>query len=213
MMTHLEFVDDVVAEILRQSAERKPIFTGETNEITRFALDRLEQGPASVIVPFILTALRLMRDGQTYSYANCVLHPAVGNLLRRKLTFTETQVLEMIDLVSVQHQPFPYKGVLTAAASVPMSDPIRQALARLRPCITEYLGGGEMRDLHARIDILISGVAPEISLEAQGAWSQIVFQQFAQSSQGSAWEVFTGAAGLRTTAFDSPSSKRTARST
>ena len=98
-------------------------------------------------------------------------------MLRRKLTFTEDQLLETIGLVSVPHREFPFKGILNAVEFVGVTPRIAEALRPLRPCITEYLGGSEMRHLQTRIDNLVNGPAPKTSLAVQGAWSQVVFQE------------------------------------
>jgi hypothetical protein len=112
----------------------------------------------------------------------------VGGVLRRKLSFTEDQVVEMIELVSVPNSSFPFKGILKAAESLPMTPRLAKSLGQLRPCITEFLGGSEMRDIQARIDVLLNGPAPDTTLEVQGAWSQIVFEEISKSPQRSLWE-------------------------
>jgi hypothetical protein len=94
----------------------------------------------------------------------------------------------MIERVSVVSQEFPFNGVLTAAASVPITPRIAEALRHLRPCLTDYLGGSQARDLRARIDNLLNGPAPQTSLAVQGAWSQIVFKEISESPQRRVWE-------------------------
>ena len=103
-----------------------------------------------------------------------VANQAAGQVLRRKLAFTEDQVVEIIELVCVR-TGVPFQSILKAVESLPLTPRVAEALRRLRPCITEYLGGTDMRDLHARIDLLLGGPRPDTSLEAQGAWSQTVF--------------------------------------
>lgn len=150
-------------------------------------MDVLKDATAEEAVEFVLTGLRTVRHKERDWEAH-ELQSAVGGALRRKLPFTEDQVVEMIQLVSVEHREFPFNGVLRAAESLPMTDRIAEALRRLRPCITDYLGGSQARDLRARIDNLLNGGAPETSLTVQGAWSQIVFGEISRSSQRAAWE-------------------------
>ena len=195
-MTQTDLVAEILSEIRRQLPGTTMVWPGEMEQMVRSTLKRLEDAPPEAAVEFVLTGLRVMREER--SWATEVLKGAVGGVLRRKLPFTEDQVVEMIERVSVGHQEFPFKGVLNAAESVPMSPRIADALRRLRPSITEYLGGSVARDLHARIDNLLHGPAPETSLTVQGAWSQIVFKEISESPQRSAWErIFVHAAELK----------------
>ncbi len=82
-------------------------------------LERLEDAPPESAAELILTGLRLVR--QERSWESHTLQRELGNALRRKLHFTEDQVVEMIELVSVQYMEFPFKGILKAAQSVPMT--------------------------------------------------------------------------------------------
>lgn len=192
-----DFVADVLGDIRRQLAGRTNLWSLDVEEVTNSALARLKDCPPEAAIEFALAGLRLSRT-ERETWLAAIVVQSVGHVLRRKLSFTEDQVVEMIELVSVTHEALPFKGVLKAAESVPMTPRIAEALGRLRPCITEYLGGVEMRDLHARIDILISGPAPETSLEVQGAWSQVVFQEISQSARRNVWErVFFHTADLK----------------
>jgi hypothetical protein len=195
-LSQSDFVADVVAEIRRQLSGKTTVWPAERDQVVRSALERLKDAPPEAAVEFALAGLRLMREEQTW--AAYALNHVVGNVLRRKLAFTEDQVVEMIETVAVEHREFPFKGVLNAAGSLTMTPRIADALLRLRPCIDEFLGGSQARDLHARIDNLLNGPAPETSLTVHGAWSQIVFQEISQSPQRSAWEqIFFHTAGLK----------------
>ncbi|HVP46041.1 MAG TPA: DUF4132 domain-containing protein [Bryobacteraceae bacterium] len=185
-MTQTDLVADVLAKIRRQLSGKTTVWPDEQEQVVRSALERLKDAPPEASVEFVLTGLRLMREDR--NWATYALNPVVGGVLRRKLTFSEDQVIEMIERVSVEHQVFPFNGVLKAAESIPMTPGIAEALRRLRPCITEYLGGSQARDLHACIDNLLNGPAPETSLAVQGAWSQIVFKEISESPQRAAWE-------------------------
>ncbi|MBZ5618693.1 MAG: DUF4132 domain-containing protein [Acidobacteriia bacterium] len=186
MTSQTEFVADIIAGVRRQMSGKTDLWPFEQDEILNSVLERLKDAPPEAATEFTLSGLRLVRQEQ--SWPTYILNKATGNVLRRKLNFTEDQVVEMIELVSVPHREFPFKGILKAAESLPMSPRIADALRGLRPCITEFLGGGEARDLHARIDNLLHGPAPQTSLEVQGSWSQIVFQEISASAQRSAWE-------------------------
>ena len=196
MTSPTDLVAEVLAEISRQLTGKTQIWEFESEAVLQAALERLKDAPPEVAVEFALAGLRAAQPPQ--AWMTHVVTQAVGSVLRRKLQFTEDQVVEMIELVSMPHRVFPFKGVLKAAESLPMTPRIAGALTRLRPCITDYLGGAEARDLHARIDNLLSGPAPDVSLEAQGAWSLVVFQEISQSKQRVAWErIFFHTAGLK----------------
>ncbi|HEX4592764.1 MAG TPA: hypothetical protein VH157_00745, partial [Bryobacteraceae bacterium] len=115
-----------------------------------------KDAPPEAVVEFILAGLRIVRE-ENNTWRAHELNLAVGTGLRRKLIFSEDQLLEILALVSAPHREFPFKGILNAVESVPMTPRIAEALRTLRPCITEFLGGSQARDLHARIDILLNG--------------------------------------------------------
>jgi hypothetical protein len=187
---------DVVAD-LRAKLSNQPYWTAPRDEALSAITERLKTASPDVAVNFAITSLRMVREEPHTAFTD-VLNKAVGNALRRKLPFTEDQVTQMIELVSQPHREFPFKGILSAAESVGVTPRIADSLRRLRPCITEFLGGSESRNLHARIDLLLSGPAPATSLEAQGAWSRIVFQEMAASPHQAAWErIFVHAAELK----------------
>lgn len=192
-----EFVTDVLAEIQGQLSGKTMVWPEERDRVVRAALDRLKDAPPETAVEFVLVGLRLLQ-GRHRDWPMHALNSVVGGVLRRKLPFNEDQVLEMIELISVRNQEFPFPGVLKSAESLPASDRIAEALRRLRSCITEYLGGSQARDIRARIDNLLSGGAPQTSLAAQGAWSQTVFKEIALSFQRGVWErIFCHAAELK----------------
>ena len=195
-LSDTSLVADVLAEIQRQVSGQSFLWPMERDAIVRTALERLKDAPSETAIEFALAGLRLMQDRQ--SWLSDVLNHAVGGVLRRKLAVTEDQVLQMIELVSREHREFPYRGILKAVESLPMTPGLADALRRLRPWINEFLGGSEARDLHARIDNLLSGPRPETSLAIEGAWSQIVFKHIAESPQRSVWErIFAHATELK----------------
>src|ERR1700686_2007624 len=179
-MTPADVIVDVLAELRSQLSGQTYYWPADQEEKNRAALARLKDVPPEAAVEFTLTSLRIVRE-EHQSWLGHVLNKVLGNVLRRKLTFTEGQVVEMIELASVPHREFPFKGILKAAESTPVTPRVAEALRGLRPCITEFLGGSEARDLHARIDILLNGPTPRTSLPVQGAWSQVVFQEISGS--------------------------------
>src|SRR5258705_832094 len=144
---------NLLAEVAADLRARpdKPHSAAALDEIIGAVMERLNAASPDVAVDFVVSGLRIVRD-EPHTVAAHVLNKAVGNVFRRKLPFTEDQVTQMIELVSQPHREFPFKGVLSAAESVGVTPRIADALRRLRPCITEYLGGSECRNLHARID-------------------------------------------------------------
>ncbi len=206
-MAETNLVVDVLEEIRRELADQTFLRAEDGERAARRALEQLQGAPSDVATNFAISGLQVVREDRTW--VGRAVHQAVRMVLRCKLDFTEEQVVRLIELVSVEHREFPFRGVLQAAASVQMSPRIAAALAQLRPCITEYLGGGEARDLHAAIDNLLNGPAPPTALTVQGAWSQAVFQEIAESPQQQTWEqIFVHAAGLKSS--EAPRKWRTA---
>jgi hypothetical protein len=187
MMSQASLVADLLADLRGQFSGENYYFPKQRDEVIARMLAPLKDAPPDAAVEFVLSGLRIIREESSTWFAHA-LNRAVGGVLRRKLSFTEDQLLEMIGLVSVPHREFPFKGILYAAEVAGVTPRIAQALLLLRPCISEFLGGSEARDLHARIDILLNGPTPETSIPVEGAWSQIVFQEISISSQRRTWE-------------------------
>jgi hypothetical protein len=193
-------IEDVLAKLRASSSAQTWYGPGQRDEILNLAMAPLKDATPEVAAEFVLTGLRIVR-GEPSTWFVGLLNHGVRNVLRRKLTFTEDQLLEIIGLVSVPNSEFPYKGILNAVELSGMTPRVSEALRQLRPCITEYLGGSEARDLHARIDILLNGPTPRTSLPVQGAWSQVVFQKISGSAQNSGWErIFFHSADLKSSA-------------
>ena len=195
-MSQTDLVAEVLSDLRNQLVGNRHLWTAEADEIRDSALARLKDAPPEAAVEFSLTGLRVIRQEQ--SWFSQVLNQVVGAVLRRKLNFMEDQVVEMIELVSVPNSSFPFKGILKAAESLPMTPRLAKSLGQLRPCITEFLGGSEMRDIQARIDVLLNGPAPDTTLEVQGAWSRIVFEEISGSPHRPVWErLFSHASELK----------------
>src|SRR6185503_17905643 len=156
-MSQTDLVAEVLSDLRNQLAGNRHLFMADADDIRDSALLRLKDAPAQATVEFALSGLRLVRQEQ--SWFSQVLNQVVGGVLRRKLSFTEDQVVEMIELVSVPHSSFPFKSILKVAESLRMTPRLAKSLGQLRPCITEFLGGSEMRDIQARIDVLLNGPA------------------------------------------------------
>ena len=196
-MPSTSLVEDVLAELRNHFSGQGYYTPKQRDEILNAAMAPLKDAPPEAAVEFVLTGLRIVREEPSTWFVHALNH-GVGNLLRRKLTFTEDQLVEFITLVSVPHREFPFKGILNAVESSGTTPRIAEALALLRPCITEFLGGSEARDLHARIDILLNGPLPKTTLPVEGAWSQLVFQEISASANRSAWEpIFFHSAELK----------------
>src|SRR5262245_8215020 len=195
-MPQSDLVTTLLAELRSRAAGKSHLWADEANETRDLALAQVKDAPPEVAIELVLTGLRIIREEQ--SWFSHVLNQVVGGLLRRKLNFTEDQVVEMLELVSVPNSSFPFKSILKAAESLPMTPRLSASLRQLRPCITEFLGGSDMRDLHARIDVLLNGPAPDTTLEVQGAWSQKVFQEISGSPHRALWErLFSHTAELK----------------
>src|SRR5579864_2887475 len=186
-MPETAVVADVLEELRTHFSGEGYYYPKQRDEMVGRATAPLKDAPAEAAVEFVLAGLRIVREEPGSWFAHALNH-AVGSVLRRRLVFTEDQLAEIIRLVSVPHREFPFKGILNAVESAGVTPRVAEALQALRPCITEFLGGSQARDLHARIDILLNGPAPKTSLAVQGAWSQVVFQEISGSAHRGAWE-------------------------
>jgi hypothetical protein len=196
-MTATTLVAEVLDNLRTRCSGQAYYDPKQRDESINLAIAPLKDAPPEAVVEFVLTGLRIVREGPGSWFVHALNH-AVGKALRRKLTFTEDQLLEIIGLVSVPHREFPFKGILNAVEFTGVTPRIAEALQLLRPCISEFLGGSEARDLHARIDILLNGPAPKTTLAVQGAWSQVVFLEITGSDQRGIWErIFSHCAELK----------------
>ena len=186
-MSATDFVAELLAGVRNQLEGKTNLWDSARGEALGAVLERMKGAPDETAIEFTLASVRVIRD-EEQTWVAYVLNQATASVLRRKLPFSEDQAVEMLELASAPRREFPLKGILNAVASLPMTPRLSDTLLRLRPWITEYLGGSEARDLRARIDNLVSGPPADSSFEAQGAWSHVVFKEIAESPQRSAWE-------------------------
>jgi hypothetical protein len=186
-MVATTLVSGILDDLRARCSDENYLDPIQRDERINAAIAPLKDAPPEAAVEFVVIGLRMVREGPGSWFMHALNH-ATGKVLRRKLTFTEDQLLEILALISVPHHEFPFKGILTAVEATGITPRIAAALRVLRPCITEYLGGSQARDLHARIDILLNGPAPKTALATQGAWSQVVFQEVSASAQRGTWE-------------------------
>ena len=90
--------DSLVAEVL---ADLRGQFSGKTfynpkqlDEIVNRAMAPLKDAPPEAAVEFALTGLRIFRDEPPTWFFGALQH-GVRSVLRRKLAFTEDQLLEL----------------------------------------------------------------------------------------------------------------------
>src|SRR5271166_3669330 len=99
-MPETALIADVLADLRGKCSERTFYLPNGRDELLNSVLAPLKDAPPEVAVEFALTGLRIVCEGPGSWFVNALNH-AVGKVLRRKLAFTEDQVLEMIGLVSV----------------------------------------------------------------------------------------------------------------
>jgi hypothetical protein len=115
-MTQADLIADVLAELRGQLSGQTYYWPADQEELVKAAMARLKDIPPEAAVEFTLTSLRIVRD-EHQGWPGHLLNKILGNVLRRNLTFTEDQVVELIELASVPHREFPYRGILKAAES------------------------------------------------------------------------------------------------
>jgi len=153
--------------------------------IVQEPLQRLKAAPAEERVTFILEAAALS-DAPTNISLRVALKAIVSALLRAGLPLTSADAVQLVERVSRRQSVFPYKALLATLQNVPMTRELRDALLRMRPMITEYQGGSEMKEIHERIDVLVHG-AKQQPVTAVSGWSRQVFQEMDSPPQQMAW--------------------------
>ena len=154
-------------------------------EIVHEPLQRLKAAPAEERVAFVFEAAGL--SGAPYIISlRVALKSIVSLLLRAGLPLTSEDAERLVAKISRPQLVFPYKALLSALQDVPMTPGLRDALLRLRPMITAYHGGPEMKEIHERIDALVHG-EKEKPVAAVSGWSRQVFQEIVGSPQQMAW--------------------------
>src|SRR5215472_12677210 len=107
MMSQASLVADVLADLRGHFSAEKHYFPKQRDEVITRLLAPLKDAPPDAAVEFVLAGLRTIREESSTWLAHALNH-AVASVLRRKLGFTEDQLLEMIGLVSVPHREFPF---------------------------------------------------------------------------------------------------------
>ena len=82
---------DILEDIRRQLAGRNDVWTFEVDEIAGSAAAKLKDLAPEAAVAFAIEALRIIRDDRTWLAP--VLNRCVSHVLRRKLPFTEDDVV------------------------------------------------------------------------------------------------------------------------
>ncbi|MBV8672108.1 MAG: DUF4132 domain-containing protein, partial [Acidobacteriaceae bacterium] len=114
------------------------------------------------------------------------LKSIVSSLLRSGLPLSSTDAVQLIGRVSRPRLMFPYKALLSALQDIPMTPDLRDALLRMRPMITAFHGGPQMKEVHERIDVLVNG-AKQKPVTAVSGWSRQVLHEADRSPQQMAW--------------------------
>ena len=196
MTSPADLVAEVLADISRQLSGKTQIREFESEAVLQAALERLKDAPPEVAVEFALAGLRAAQPPQ--AWMTHVVTQAVGSVLRRKLQFTEDQVVEMIELVSLPHQGIPVQWSSQSHGILAHDAPHRRcsdAPAALHYGVPGRRPGARSARPH-RQPLERPGAGS--SLEVQGAWSRVVFQEISQSQKRDAWErIFFHAAELK----------------
>jgi hypothetical protein len=157
----------------------------EVLKLVEEPLNRLKREAAEVRLAFVFEALREIEISPSFQL-KLMLKSVAGALLRSGLALSAIDAVNLVDLVSQPKTPFPFKAVLSAIEGAPRTPALLVALYRLRGCVTDYHGSAEMKDIHARIDVLIGGPKKE-PLAPAGAWSELVFREAAASGKEFEW--------------------------
>ncbi|MBL8230240.1 MAG: DUF4132 domain-containing protein [Bryobacterales bacterium] len=125
------------------------------------------------LISFVMQGMEAMHED---SFAYLRWKSPVAQVLRRKLPFTENQVLQLVRWAAKPRHAFPYKGILNVAAGIRWTPELAAALRAVRAGVDEYVGGTEMREVHERIDAMLRAGAgvEETPKTVFGPWSAAV---------------------------------------
>jgi hypothetical protein len=148
-------------------------------------LNKLKNEPPEVRLAFVFEALNEIVRTEAFLF-KLVLKIVVASLLRSGVGLSAIDAVKLVELVSQPKVPFPFKAALSVIERAPRTPALLTALHRLRGCVTNYHGAPEMKDIHARIDVLIGGTKEEPLAPAR-AWSQTVFREVSASKKEFEW--------------------------
>lgn len=147
-------------------------FFGQFSLSTFAKIEPPENATPEQLIAFVMEGLEKLHQDMAASFQ---WKSGLAQILRRKLSFTPAQVQQMVDWTAVPKRDFPYRGILKAVESVPLTPELAAGLRVMRSHVDEFIGGTEMRAVHERIDALLAGpqkvaAAPPIF----GPWSSNV---------------------------------------
>ena len=148
-------------------------------------VQRLKAAPAEERIAFVFEAADLSGAPTTITL-RVALKSIVSLLLRAGLPLTSEDAVRLVDKVSRPQLVFPYKMLLATLQNVPLTPALKDALLRMRPMITRFHGGPEMKEIHERIDVLVLG-EKEKPVAAVSGWSRQVLEEINASPKQMAW--------------------------
>ena len=154
-------------------------------EILQEPLQRLKAARPEERVAFVFEAAGHAGNATNISL-RVALKAIVSVLLRAGLPLSSEEAVRLVEKLSRPQLVFPYKMLLGTLQNVPMTPALKDALLRLRPMITRYHGGPEMKEIHEKIDVLVHG-AKEKPVAAVSGWSRQVLEEINASPQQMAW--------------------------
>ncbi len=136
------------------------------------AVEQVKTLTAEEQVGFVLRAVRILANRISVAPHEMLSKPA-GAVLRRKLTFTAEQVLELTRLGENPTYYFPFAGVLSLAEAAAMTPDLASALRKMHnaPVLQNGTATGHAAFLK-RIQELLEGKKTAEAFEPAGAWSK-----------------------------------------
>jgi Domain of unknown function (DUF4132) len=175
-----------VLEVTAAVNSHPPVYKGpQLLKNVEEPLKRLEAAPNEERLAFLLEVAALSGE-PTPIMLRMALQAMASKLLRSGVSLTSEDSARLVEGVCRPRSVFPHKVLLTALRDVPMTPALMSALQRMRPMITSYHGGPEMKEIHERIDTIVQGPR-QMPVPAVSGWSRMVFEEIDRSPQQMAW--------------------------
>jgi hypothetical protein len=181
-------LEQQIAEVMEEQSRLSGWVPGaEQAAIERLLAPLRTAGPA-VQMQFILAATRTLRGLPADRSGLAIpVNKAVAQIYRRKLPWTESQIVDLLEAAAAAPQDYPYAGLLGAAAQVERTPSLVRALEGLRSNRWLQSGYAESKTLLARIDTLVLEAPPPPVL-SHGAWSRMVIEAAQKSPCAAMWK-------------------------
>jgi hypothetical protein len=138
------------------------------------------------------------RQGAQREEVSYILQPLISSVLRRKLEFSEAQILDLLACLQQWRFGGPLLPVLSMIGQHSITPDIAAALGRLRSHPWLHSGYADVREVNQRLDQMLGLRVADNSFHAAGSWSKRVQESIqGQAAEGPITELLLSGADIR----------------